>query len=345
MSAEIESPRGDAGPSRKVGVARSTDPLPGMGSTGRFEELPPTELLAGLFHLLFGRDPVLTPEGAFVRELENGTLSPRQLVEWLVHSDEWSNRTRMTELGPSLHSSRGAFIRLLPRAQRILDLGGTALNEPVGAMVSMGYPYAFDELVIVDLPSEDRNALYHEDTTRDTVLSERGTITYRYHSMTDLSAYATHSFDLVYCGQSIEHVTRRQAGVVYDQVRRVLRPGGAFALDTPNAVVTRLQQAHFIDPDHKHEYTHHEMNEALAGHGFEIRQSIGLNYAGRCLEAGVFSSEEVATRRGMYEAIEACYLLAYICRTPVRPSAKALANRAAWRVKSQSRRLTHRIHR
>jgi SAM-dependent methyltransferase len=317
----------------------------GPASPGRIEDLPATELLGGLFHLLFDRDPVLTPDGAFVRELQDGTLSPRQLVEWLIHSDEWGNRTRMTELGPSLHLSRGAFIRLLPRARRILDLGGTALNEPNGAMVSMGYPYVFDELVIVDLPSEDRNALYHEDAVRDTVQSERGRITYRYHSMTELSSYATHSFDLVYCGQSIEHVTRKEASLVYDQVRRVLRPGGTFALDTPNAVVTRLQQEQFIDPDHKHEYNHPEMVEDLEGHGFEVRQSIGLNYAGQCLEDRVFSTEEVATRRGLYAEVEACYLLAYICQTPERPSARALAKRSAWKVRHHGRRLSNLINR
>ncbi len=71
------------------------------------EDLPPRQLLGGLFHLLFARDPVLTSDGAFVRELEDGSLSGRQLAEWLIHSDEWSNRARMSELGPSLHMSRG----------------------------------------------------------------------------------------------------------------------------------------------------------------------------------------------------------------------------------------------
>ncbi len=27
----------------------------------------------------------------------------------------------------------------------------------------MGYPYSFDELVVVDLPSEDRHAIYQDD--------------------------------------------------------------------------------------------------------------------------------------------------------------------------------------
>ena len=34
-------------------------------------------------------------------------------------------------------------------------------------MVLMGYPYAFDELVVVDLPPDDRNDLYKETVARD----------------------------------------------------------------------------------------------------------------------------------------------------------------------------------
>ena len=81
-----------------------------------------------------------------------GTKSPRQLMEWLIHSAEWSHSAPMTEFGPSLHYGRGVFIRSLPRARRILDIGGVALGVPYGALVLMGYPYPFEEIVIVDLP-------------------------------------------------------------------------------------------------------------------------------------------------------------------------------------------------
>jgi predicted SAM-dependent methyltransferase len=131
--------------------------------------------------------------------------------------------------------------------------------------------------------------------------------------MTDLSAYASHSFDLVYCGESIEHVTREDAWQVFDQVHRVLRPGGTFALDTPNAAVTRLHQTAFIDPDHDYEYTAPEMEFMLRRCGFRIQHALGLNYAGSCLEASSFSVEEVATRRGVFSEPASCYLLAYIC--------------------------------
>ena len=215
---------------------------PAFPESGLIEDLPPRQLLRGLFHLLFGREPVLSDDGAYVRELESGALSPRQLVEWLVDSAEWSHAAPMSEFGPSLHYGRGVFIRSLPRARRILDIGGAAVGDPSGALVLMGYPYRFDELTVVDLPSEDRHELYRDDARPVSTETPRGPVTYRYHSMTDLSSYPSQSFDMVYSGQSIEHVTRRQANSVLAQARRVLRPGGILALDTPNRRLTRLQQ-------------------------------------------------------------------------------------------------------
>ena len=56
---------------------------------GILEDLPARELHRGLFHLLFGREPA--PDDPFVAELEQGTKSPRQMMEWLIHSAEWSH--------------------------------------------------------------------------------------------------------------------------------------------------------------------------------------------------------------------------------------------------------------
>lgn len=299
---------------------------------GLIEDLPPREFLRGLFHLLFRREPVLTSEGAFVNELEDGTLGPRQLVEWLIHSDEWSTRAPMTELGPSLHASRGAFIRMLPRARRILDLGGTALGVPSGAFVSMGYPYAFEQLVIVDLPSHERHPLYREESESKGVATSSGSVIYNYHSMTDLSRYPDASFDLVYSGQSIEHVTQLEADRVLRQVRRVLLPGGTFALDTPNAKLTRLQQDAFIDPDHKHEYSHEELTRKLRGNGFQIAQAFGINYGGESVRQGHFDPVEIATRRGLFAEISDCYLLGYVCRRPSGAGPRSVYERLAWQV-------------
>ena len=150
-----------------------------------------------------------------------------------------------------------------------------ALGVPYGALVLMGYPYAFEEIVIVDLPSEDRHELYQDGQTQTTVDVAGGRVAYRYHSMTDLSSYPSASFDMVYSGESIEHITRAEAEQVLAEARRVLKPGGVLALDTPNANLTRLQQDAFIDPDHKYEYRHAEMAAMLRGNGFVIERADG----------------------------------------------------------------------
>jgi SAM-dependent methyltransferase len=300
--------------------------------SGLIEDLPSRELLRGIFHLLFGREPDVSDSGAYVRELESGELSPRQLTEWLVHSAEWSHGTPMTEFGPSLHYGRGIFIRSLPRARRILDIGGAAVGDPSGGLVLMGYPYGFDELVIVDLPNEERHSLYRDEARPKCVETERGRVTYRYHSMTALSDLPSASFDLVYSGQSIEHVTRREADGVLSQVRRVLKPGGVLALDTPNSRLTRLQQDAFVDPDHKYEYSHAEMAVMLRGNGFVVERAVGIGYGGDSLAQGVFDTVELATKRGLYDEIADCYLLAYVCRRPARLGTRTAYDRARWRL-------------
>ena len=286
-------------------------------SIRRLAEMPAEAALDLAYDVVLRRQPRAEDVAHYLALLGSGTLSPYGLVEMLTFSAEWRFDVRWAKLAPSLHMSRCEFVQSLPAARRILDLGGTALGLREGALVTMGYPYRFDELVIVDLPSAERNETYRDSgTERAQVETRLGRVRYRYHSMTDLSGLEPGSFDLVYSGQSIEHVPVSEADTVLREVFRMLRPGGYLALDTPNARVTRLQQVEFIDPDHDHEYTHDEMAAKLMAAGLQIVEAKGLNYAGLCLEQGRFSAEEVATRRGVFSRIEDCYLLAYLCKKP-----------------------------
>src|ERR1700678_3113763 len=99
-------------------------------------------------------------------------------------------------MAPSVHAGRCRFIRALPRADRIVDLGGTNLQDPRGALVSLGYPYPFERLVIVDLPSDERHAIYRSDENEGVVVTDKGPVSYRYHSMVDLSGFEDDSVDL-----------------------------------------------------------------------------------------------------------------------------------------------------
>ncbi len=296
------------------------------------EEFPSRDFLRGLFFLLFRREPLLTDDGAYVQELESGAMSPRQLVEWLVSSAEWSHLAPMTEWGASLHYGRGVFIRSLPRGRRILDIGGASTADPAGGLVMMGYPYNFEELVIVDLPTEERHPFYQDESRPTSVTCSRGPVSYRYHSMTDLGGLRSASFDLVYSGQSIEHVTRPEADVVLTHIRRVLTTDGRLAIDTPNSRVTRVQQAAYVDPDHKYEYSHEEMLALLRGNGLVVERAHGISYGPESVRTGEIDFGELATRRGLYDAVEDCYLLAYVCRKPGPYNLKAALHRAWWRV-------------
>ena len=291
-------------------------PLPGSQGWRGLSRLSAPQALDLVYELILGREPDPTGTQSYLSGLENGSITPQEVAGWTVASGEWWSVTPFSGLAQSLHFSRMMFVRSLPVARRILDLGGTALGNATGALVLMGYPYEFDDLVVIDLPSEERNALYQEATAHQVTQTALGPVRYRYHSMVDLSDYPDGSVDLVYSGQSIEHVPLDVADTVLSEVRRVLKPGGHLGLDTPNARVTRLQQAEFIDPDHEHEYTHAELHQKLAVAGFEVVEAKGLNYAGPSLAAGRFDATQVATARGMFEQIEDCYLLSYVCRVP-----------------------------
>jgi SAM-dependent methyltransferase len=216
----------------------------------------------------------------------------------------------------SLHHSRMQFVASFPKARHILDLGGTSTVGDDGALVQLGYPYPFEELTIVDLPNEDRHDLYVTVPSTITIDTPLGPVRYRYHSMADLSQYADSSFDLVYSGQTFEHVSVEDGHRVLEETRRVLRPDGALCLDTPNRRVTEIQlrgsDADFINPDHEVEYTDAQMRALFAEHGFTVERAHGLNLCPDAASRGALTDEELAARPGLYDDLENCYLLAYV---------------------------------
>ena len=289
-----------------------------LSGAANFDSLPPEEAVAIGYQVVLGRSPDPVGRADYVHRLATGALDRREMVQALWGSEEWIKSSRFSGrmLGYSIHMGRCEFIRSLPRAARIVDLGGTHLHNDMGAMVGLGYPYPFEELVIVDLPADERHAIYRSDEVDREVQTPLGPVRYRYHSMTDLSRFPDASVDLVYSGQSIEHVTPEEGAWVAAEVARILRPGGYFALDTPNSRVTRLQQDEFIDPDHKVEYTLDELVDLLQGAGLQVLETKGLNLALQSLASGVFDSDEVARNSGVYAEAADCYILCALCRRP-----------------------------
>lgn len=267
------------------------------------------------YNLILGREPDQTGLDHYVDKLRAHETTRAAVAEEMRTGMELRFQRPMSDALTSLHHSRCDWVRSLPRARRILDLGGADQGDPNGALVGLGYPYFFEELVVVDLPHEDRHDLYAKSPRLDRFESPRGPIEYRYHSMTDFSAFEAESFDLVFSGQTIEHVHEHEADDVLAGALKVLEPGGYLCLDTPNGPACRRQQPELINPDHKIEYSHAQLSEKLRRAGFEILEARGLNHLGWILD-GDWSYAELARNTGVFWEIEECYTLAYICRKP-----------------------------
>lgn len=237
------------------------------------------------------------------------------ILDAFIGSGEFHG-AKATGMGGALHASRILWVKSLPMARTIVDLGGAARGCAQGALLVMGYPYPFDALHIVDLPLEQRHALYAEgyEVYQEPIDTPTGRVRYVYTSMTDLSRFADGSVDLVNSGQTIEHLTPEDCRRMLAEVRRILKPDGYFSVDTPNGRATRLQQEAFIDPDHKIEYRHTELLELIESVGFDCVTAKGLNLMRGSFERGVFSQDEVIENVGLFDDIEHCYLLAYVFR-------------------------------
>jgi len=267
---------------------------------------------------VLGREPDEGGLRTYVEMMTAG-MSDDRLRTILCESSEFRNREVNNGALNAVHGARLAWIRGLPAAQRIVDLGGSSTSHTAGALIEMGYPHRFEELIIVDLPQNDRHTTFRNDALVDNVIeTDSGTVRYLYRSMTDLTDVKDGSIDLVVSGQSFEHVTPDDGELVLDEIHRVLTPSGLLALDTPNRALTKIQMRdldeEFINPDHKMEYEHHEMLALFAQHGFEVVVQRGLNYLPESASSEDFSLAELATSEHLQDDIERCYLLAYLAR-------------------------------
>jgi SAM-dependent methyltransferase len=268
------------------------------------------------FNVILDREPDADGGAEYTRKLATGQLSRHGVAQALAHSEEFRRRVPIGDVLLSMHVSRSLFVAGFPRAARILDLGGTHQGLPDGALVHLGYPYPFERLVVVDLPVEERDTIYRGGSAGDRVMSELGPVEFAFHSMVDLGRYDDASFDLVYSGQSIEHVDEDEGEAVARETFRVLTPGGSFCLDTPNGPAWRLRSSAPMNHDHKIEYGAGQLVGMLERTGFEVTECKGLNLMAEGVAAGRFDEAEAAAHPGVFSEAEVCLLLAVVARKP-----------------------------
>ena len=144
--------------------------------------------------------------------------------------------------------------------QRVLDLGcgdGRFSAALVGAGASV---------VGVDAAAEALRRARERAPEAEFVQSEEGASL----------PFADDSFDLVWCGETLEHVV--DVALLLGEVRRVLRPGAMLLATTPNHARLRVAGEALagrplerrLDPraDHLRFFTAHTLRELLSGAGF-----------------------------------------------------------------------------
>jgi SAM-dependent methyltransferase len=212
--------------------------------------------------------------------VERGLVQPEVLAASFLRLPPFLRRLHPEpDVNPAHHTARCELVRReLPRARRVLDLGGASDGAPEGALLSMGYPHAPEEVCIVDQPLSERRHYDARVAPTGPVRAGATTVRYVYSSMTDLSGFEDASVDLVWSGQSIEHISEEDGDRVIAEALRVLRPGGAFCLDTPNGPMARLLSPFApLHPEHHVEYAPSALAAKLTRAGFTVRRRLAVS--------------------------------------------------------------------
>jgi SAM-dependent methyltransferase len=279
------------------------------------------QFLQAAHRAILGREPAEAEISSYVQTSQRKCIPRRSVVSSLMRSNELKSRYGLP-IRPidALHQSRMIlFQQHLPPAEVIVDLGGAAHNAPYGALLAMGYPHRPRQITIVDLPPDDRIGGSEAAETNQTIMTGDGIrISYLYRSMADLDPIQDSSVDLVISGESIEHISEADAETVCTHVYRMLRPGGAFCLDTPNARLTRLQSPNkLIHPEHQKEYYVHEIRAMLDRAGFQIVDTKAISPMPESIQRGVFDFQEAIANIGLSDNPEEGYMFYLRAQKPL----------------------------
>jgi len=274
------------------------------------------EFLGYLYREILGRDPDESGFRDNYEFLQKGG-SRATLTNIFFDSAEYSNRVYLGGRDPllALHKSRIQAVLHLPKAEIIVDLGGGSIGDKRGALVAMGYPYSFTSLYIVEPGPSDRHEIYKKIPDIEEVIeTASGAVKYLYGSMSDLSFFKNESVDLVFSGETIEHVSIEDCKKTLKEVRRILKKDGFFCFDTPNRAITKIQLPNsYINPDHKIEYHHDEMMELLREARLKPVEILGITHMPKTSSTQIFDLREMVENTGLNFDFLNSYLIYYKC--------------------------------
>jgi SAM-dependent methyltransferase len=187
-------------------------------------------------------------------------FSPFVLIARLMMSAEFKQPYFKRTPLQQLHRARMMWVQQLPQAKTILDIGGSSPNVPEGALIEMGYPHRPEKLIIFDKPPHEQYWGTPNYSQANTLNVPWGQVQYMHGYAEDIllnEMLRDQRFDMIYMGQVVEHIYEDKLPRVLSWIKDHLVEGGKFIFDTPNRLITRYEtgDSHYIDPDHKREYT------------------------------------------------------------------------------------------
>lgn len=274
---------------------------------------PDDELfLRVVYRAYLKREPDSGGREHYLTAMRHGHMRWRHVLGAISHSNEFKEVGNLP-VHPlqAQHKARMMLIQdCLPPAEVIVDLGGAATDCPEGALLAMGYPHHPREIHVVDLPPTQRlDSSRGAETLQTFMTPDSVQVRYIYQSMADPLPFDNESIDLVWSGESIEHITEAEVDLVCQEVYRILKPGGCFCLDTPNASVARvLSPDALIHPEHKKEYHVHELVAKLEQQRFTIVETGGICPVPKSLQSGTYSHKELTSNIRLSDTPEECYM-------------------------------------
>ena len=176
-----------------------------------------------LYAQLLGREADPTGHKNYLdkRKLSSHYRWRIQTLHDIVRSPEFRARISRMVIGKDFntchHEARMIWIQTrIPQAQDILDLGGSSNVDKDGALIVMGYPYKFRKITIIDFPPDERVASAHSTLAEDNHIAKNGALVeFVYDSFANLAPYKDQSYDMIFAGQVIEHVTLEEPGHIF----------------------------------------------------------------------------------------------------------------------------------
>ncbi|MFK7826981.1 MAG: class I SAM-dependent methyltransferase [Oligoflexales bacterium] len=245
---------------------------------------------------MFFQDQNLLPASLAYQNIPTNLQKSSSLaLSFLPLPPNWEMKLYGSSLIERHHHARVQLIRHhLPPAKSVLDLGGAAAEQKCGALLAMGYPHHLDRIHIVDLPMTER--IYEPSQIPEAKDHIHGNckVSYSYHPMHKLEKLVGKlRFDMIWMGQTVEHISPRQLENILEFSRDLLNENGVFCLDTPNRLITKLLDPNrYIHPDHKLEYTPDQLSKIFDKHGY------------RCIQSKAVTPLPLSLRTGLIHRIE-----------------------------------------